>query len=198
MNRGRRKDPPRAGAAEGTFVVYNPRMTTPTRDAEDAAKWDAVEEATELLQEERFVEALLALRNVIKKDPRNPYAYHFLGVALYETGQKEAARDAYQAALRLSPNYLGARVALSHVLRQLGDLDGALSQANEALRRFPGDGDAMHAAGLAHAAKGNRKAARKQLQGFLSTNPEYEAQLEVQQILEMLGIGPENEPLTFE
>ncbi|MRG91971.1 tetratricopeptide repeat protein [Polyangium spumosum] len=173
-------------------------MATQTVDAEDSARWEAVEEATEFMNDGRFVEALVALRDVIKADPRNPYAFHFLGAALYETGQRETARDAYRAALRLAPNYLGSRVALSHLLRQLGDLDGALSQANEALRRFPGDGDAMQAAGLAYAAKGNRKAAKKQLQGFLSSNPELEARLEVEQILGMLGIAGENEPVEFE
>lgn len=173
-------------------------MGTEIRDAEDASHWDAVEEATELMNEARFVEALIALREVIKRNPRNVYAYHFLGGALFETGQFEASRDAYQATLRLRPGYLGARVSLSHVLRKLGDVTGALSQANEALRQYPRDGDALYAAALANAARGNRKAAKKQLEGFLTTNPEYEAQLEVQQILGMLGVGDSNDPVEFE
>lgn len=172
-------------------------MATETKDALDATWWDAVEDATELMQEGRFIEALIELRKVIKADPRNPYAYHFLGAALFETGEHEAARDAYRAALRLSPNYLGSRVALSHVLRKLGDLDGAVSQAKEALRRFPGDGEAMQAAGLAYAAKGNRKDAKKQLEGFLASSPELEARLEVEQILAMLGVAGEDGPIDF-
>jgi tetratricopeptide (TPR) repeat protein len=170
----------------------------PFSKAEDAAAWDEVEEATELMNEGRFVEALLFLRNVIKSNPRNVYAYNFLGSALFETGQFEPSRDAYRAAIRLRPGYLGARVSLSHVLRKLGDINGALSQANEALRQYPGDGDALYAAALANAARGNRKAAKKQLEGFLTTNPEYEAQLEVQQILGMLGLGDQEGPVEFE
>src|SRR5689334_16369937 len=92
----------------------------------DHAHWEAVEEATELLHEERFREAMLELRDVIRKDAKNPYAYYFLGVALYESGELEAARDAYQAALRLAPEHLGAKVALTHVLRSLGDLRDAI------------------------------------------------------------------------
>src|SRR3954452_18856803 len=103
--------------------------------SEESADWDAVEEATELLHEERFQDALYALRDVIKANPKNPYAYHFLAVALFETGQMEAARDAYRAALRLSPDYHGSRIALSHVLRMLGDVRGAISEAEEAVRR---------------------------------------------------------------
>src|SRR5262249_54775808 len=143
-------------------------------------------------------DALLALRDVIKADPTNPYAFHLLGLALCETAQLEPARDAYRAAIKLSPDYLGARVALSHVLRVLGDPKGALAQAKEALRRFPKDADAMHAAGLAYAATGDRPAARRHLQGFLDTEPEAEAALEVRQILEMLGIGPDDEPIEFD
>jgi thioredoxin-like negative regulator of GroEL len=173
-------------------------MATEIRDAEDAAHWDAVEEATELMNEGRFINALVALRDVIKRNPRNAYAFNFLGSALFETGQFEASRDAYRAALRVRPGYRGARVSLSHVLRKLGDVNGALSQANETLRQFPGDGDALYAAALANAARGNRKAAKKQLQGFLATNPELEAQMEVEQILGMLGLEDSNEPVEFE
>jgi Flp pilus assembly protein TadD len=175
------------------------KPTTPaTKDERDAAHWSAVEEAAELLVERRFMDALIALRDVIKADPTNPYAFNYLGAGLYETGQLEPARDAYRAAIRLAPDFLGARVGLSHVLRMLGDAQGALAQAKEALRRFPKDGEALHAAGLAHAARGERKLARKHLEGYLGSNPEAESAMEVRQILEMLGIGDEDEPIQFE
>lgn len=164
----------------------------------DAAHWDAVEEAVELLREARYPDALLALRDVIKAEPNNAYAYNYLGVAFFEIKNLEAARDAYRAAVRLAPGYLGARVALSHALRLLGDADGALREAREALRRFPKDGEALHAAGMANAAKGNRTEARKQLEGYLGSHPEFEAQQEVRQILEMLGLGEEGEPLDLD
>ncbi len=173
-------------------------MMRTDKEARDAAHWEAVEEAAELLQEGRYHEALLELRKVIQAQPNNPYAYNHLGHAFFELDQKEAARDAYRAAIKLAPDFLGARVSLSHMLRLLGDTKGALSEAREALRRFPGDGEAMHAMGLAYAARGERKMAKKHLEGFLNANPEFEAQLEVRQILEMLGLGPEGEPLEFE
>src|SRR5687767_3204381 len=118
-------------------------MSEATKKAEDAAHWEAVENATELLHEERFVEALVALREVIRSDPKNPYAFHYLGVALYETGELEAARDAYRACLHLAPKHLGARVALAHVLRGLGDTKMAIREGMEALSQAPGDGDAL-------------------------------------------------------
>jgi tetratricopeptide (TPR) repeat protein len=164
----------------------------------DAAHWEAVEEASELLQEGRYEAALLALRDVMQRDALNPYAYYLTATALYELERLEPARDAYRAALKLSPNYLGARVGLSHVLRMLGDHDGAIEQAAEALRRFPGDAGALHASGLALAARGNRREARVELERFLASGPEFEAEVEVRSILEMLGIGADDEPIEFD
>ena len=160
-----------------------------TENPDDAEKWDAVEEATELLHEERFHDALLELREVITRDPQNHYAFHFLGVALFESGELEAARDAYQACLRLAPAYLGARVALSHVLRSLGDLRGAIKEGLQALSASPEDGDAMHAVGLAYHARGDTVAATRYLEAFLETNPEFEVGEEVRAILQSIAEG---------
>jgi Flp pilus assembly protein TadD len=158
-------------------------------NAADAAHWDAVEEATELLQEERYKEALTTLRDVIKADPKNPYAYYYLGVALFESGELEAARDAYRATLTLAPKYLGARVAYTHVLRAVGDLKGALTEGMLALQQAPGDPDVLHALGLVYLARGDRAAAKKYLEAFLDTGPEFETAIEVRELLAGLGLG---------
>jgi Flp pilus assembly protein TadD len=160
------------------------------RTAQDHAHWDAVEEATEMLHAEAFHEALVELRAVIKRDRTNPYAYHFLGVALFETGELEAARDAYRACLRLAPAHRGARVALAHVLRGLGDADAAVKEGMAVLANTPEDGEALHAIGLAHLARGDRAAARRYLTAFLESRPEFEVQVEVKAILDSLGDGP--------
>jgi len=115
----------------------------------DEARWEAVEEAAELLGEGQPAEALQALRDVVAADPRNAYGYHLVGLALSQLGQIEPARDAFRAAVRLAPDYLGARLGLSHCLRLLGHLDGALAQAKEALRRFPDSDEALTAAQMA-------------------------------------------------
>jgi Flp pilus assembly protein TadD len=155
----------------------------------DARRWEAVEEATELLHEERFREALVALRNVATRDPGNPYAFYFLGVGLFEIGELEAARDAYRATLRLAPTHLGARVALTHILRQLGDLREALKEGTAALSQVPGDPDVLHAIGLVYLARGDKTSARRYLEAFLETNPELEVALEVRQMLAALEQG---------
>jgi tetratricopeptide (TPR) repeat protein len=158
-------------------------------EAKDRAHWEAVDEATELLHEERFRDALSALRDVAKADPQNPYAYYFAGVALFEMGEMEPARDAYRACVRLAPKHLGARVALTHVLRQLGDLREALKEGTTALAQEPGDVDALHAIGLVHLARGDDAAARRYFEAFLASKPELEVAMEVRGILDGLDKG---------
>ncbi|MEO8875618.1 MAG: tetratricopeptide repeat protein [Polyangiaceae bacterium] len=156
-------------------------------DGADAKQWDAVEEATELLHEERYYDAMIFLREVIKNDAKNPYAFYFLGVALYESGELETARDAYRAALAVAPKHLGARVSLSHVMRELGDPREAIREGMQALTLKPGDSDALHAVGLAYMARGETAAARKYLEAFLESNPEFEVATDVRAMLAEMG-----------
>jgi tetratricopeptide (TPR) repeat protein len=149
----------------------------------DAEHWEAVEEATELLHEERFREALEVLHEIVKKDPANPYAFFFTGQALYEVGEIEPARDAYRACLRLAPKHLGARIALAHVLRKLGELRDAIKEGLVALELSPADADALYAVGLAYLAKGEKTAARRYLEAFLKCKPELESKMEVEGLL---------------
>ncbi len=123
--------------------------------------------------------------------PRNAYAYYFLGIALFEVGEIEPARDAYMACLKLAPSHLGARVALVHVLRMTGDTRGAIREGLAALSQAPGDPDALHAVGLAYHARGDEAAAIKYLEAFLETNPELEVGLETRAIVSALRGEPE-------
>jgi tetratricopeptide (TPR) repeat protein len=152
----------------------------------DAAHWDAVEEVVELLHEERFRDAIVELRGVLKADAANPYAYYFLGIAFFEIGELEPARDAYAACLKLAPAHLGARVALSHVLRATGNVRGSIREGLKALEQSPEHPDALHAVGLAYHAYGDDEKAIRYLEAFLATKPEYEAVVEVQEILATL------------
>ena len=127
------------------------------------------------------------LRDIVREDPRNPYAYYYMGTAMFEVGRFDAAADAYRAALRISPTYLAARVGLSHSLRIEGQLDEAIRQARRVLDQVPGDGDALFALGLALASNNDRVGAVRALEAFLQTHPELEVTLEARAMLEKLG-----------
>jgi tetratricopeptide (TPR) repeat protein len=104
-------------------------------------------------------------------------------------GELEPSRDAYRACLAIAPKHLGARVALTHVLRQMGDLREALKEGLAALSQAPGDADALHAIGLVYLARGDDAAARRYLEAFLETKPEFEVATEVRAILDDLASG---------
>lgn len=158
-------------------------------DPEDAARWDAVEEAVELIAEEHYRDALDALRRVLEKDPKNAYAYNWVGVAMFESGEMEPARDAYRAAVKLAPTYTGAHVSLSHVLRQLGDYREAIKSGMIALEQQPGDSDSLYAVGMAYYGRGDKGAARRYLQAFLEARPELETATEVRAIIDAIDQG---------
>ena len=149
----------------------------------DAAHWEAVDEAAELMHEERFHEALKALHEVVKADPTNPYAFFFTGQAFYEVGELEPARDAYRACINLAPRHLGARIAIAHVERKLGRHREAIKEGMVAVELAPTDADALYAVGLAYAARGDDPAARRYLEAFLKARPELETALEVEALL---------------
>ena len=153
---------------------------------ESQGHWDEVVEATELLHEERFAEALVELKKVIQANPSNSYAFYYSGVALFEVGEMEAARDAYRACIRLAPKHLGARVALAHVLRALGDLRGSIREGMAALSQSPEDGDALYAVGITYLARGEPQIAHRYLTAFLKTHPEFELKLEVESLLKRI------------
>jgi tetratricopeptide (TPR) repeat protein len=155
----------------------------------DAEHWQAVEEATELLHEERFREALELLYGIAKADPTNPYAFFFTGQALYEVGELEPARDAYRACLRLAPKHVGARIALCHVLRKTGEIRDAIKEGLIALEQAPADSDALYAIGLAYLARGETAAARRYLEAFVKGRPELESRLEVEGLLQSMDLS---------
>lgn len=148
--------------------------------------WEAIEEAVELLHEEAFHPALTVLHEALKADPKNYYAYHFLGVALYEMKELEGSRDAFRACVKLAPQYLGASIALANVLRELGDPKAALQEALRAQSISNEDGDVLHAVGMAYAALGERVLARRYLNAFMTKKPEFEVGVEVQGILDAM------------
>ncbi len=161
-------------------------------DSDDERRWAAVEEATELLVEGSYERALELLRAAIAADPKNAYAYHYVGVAMDELERDEPARDAFRAAVHLAPNYLAARIGLSHSLRKLGQAGPAMAEAGEALRRFPDDGDAHYAMGMALAMRGDKSRAKVHFERFLDQKPELEIAMEVRAL--MASFDEDGEP----
>jgi len=82
-------------------------------------------------------------------------------------------------------------VHLSHVLRMLRDVRGAIEQGEIAKRQAPTDAEVWHALGMAHAQRGDKEMARTMLEAYLRSGPEFEVGMEVRAILQQLGPAPE-------
>jgi tetratricopeptide (TPR) repeat protein len=149
-------------------------------------RWDAAEEGSELLAEGRTDDAVAALTRAIEQDPRNEYAYYFLGQAHYEQQDYAKALKAYVTALEIQPSYLGAMVAAGHTLRMMGRHDQALRMARQAEARAKDDPDVLYLLGVIYFQRGDNDAAARHLSRFLETQPEIEVALEVEGMLQVI------------
>jgi cytochrome c-type biogenesis protein CcmH/NrfG len=160
-------------------------MLAPMTDTPED-RWEAAEEAAERLKDGDPEGAVSAAEDVLRLDPRNEYAWFFLGCAHFEKSELGSALKAFVRALEIAPGYLGAMVNLGHTLRLLGRHDEAIRLGRELLTRAPEDGDALYLLGLTYFARGDSAAATSHLERFLNTRPEAETALEVSGMLQTL------------
>ena len=64
-------------------------------------------------------------RAVLKLEPEEPNALHYLGVLLHQTGNSEAAVDLVSAAIERRPDWADAHNNLGNVFKELGRLEQA-------------------------------------------------------------------------
>jgi cytochrome c-type biogenesis protein CcmH/NrfG len=159
------------------------------------AAWEAAQEGAELIVDHQPEQAVTVLEALIAREPHNEYAYFFLGSAHYELRHYDKALAAYVASLRISPTYVGAMINAGHTLRMLGRYDQAIRMAHEVETRQKDDPDALYLLGASHFARGDNDAAMTYLERFLQTNPELEAAIEAEGMLQILrGQVVEAEP----
>lgn len=77
--------------------------------------------------------AAAALFESLGKITNDPVHYSHLGLALYQQGDNEAAKNAYQTAVSLDPSRPQRFVSLSQVYRSLGQLQNAIVALNKAM-----------------------------------------------------------------
>jgi cytochrome c-type biogenesis protein CcmH/NrfG len=161
--------------------------------------WEAAQEGAELLAEGEPQRAIMELEALIEREPKNEYAYFFLGAAQFELGNHAKALRAYVKALELSPGYLGAMVGAGHTLRSLGRYDQAIRMGQMLLGRDKHDPEALYLLGATHFARGDNAAAEDFLSRFLAQKPELEVATEAEGMLQVLRgqivpAEPEGEP----
>lgn len=151
-----------------------------------SAHWDAVEDAVELLHDERVDEALPLLRAALERDPGNVYAHFHLGTALASQGKHGPALAALTEAERREPSYLGAVVARQWCLHELGRFAEAVAAGERALALQADDPDALHLMALSYAELGRPGEAVACLERYLKSNLTVEARFEADALLKAL------------
>jgi len=151
-----------------------------------SAHWDAVEEAVELLHDERVEEALPLLRAALERDPGNVYAHFHLGTALASQGKHGPALAALTEAERRESSYLGAVVARGWCLHELGRFAEAVQAGERALALHADDPDGLHLMALSYAELARPREAVACLERYLKSNLTVEARFDADALLEAL------------
>jgi tetratricopeptide (TPR) repeat protein len=109
----------------------------------------------------------------VEHNPRAPVVHNNLGNALLATGAVDAAITHYVEAVRLDPDYVGARDNLAGALVRIGRPRDAVPHFEAALRLQPGDAIAHTGLGSALADLGAVPAAIAEHERALALRPDY-------------------------
>jgi len=116
-------------------------------------------------------QAVESYREVLALAPEWIDAHINLGVALYQLGRVEEARDQFAAAVQLDPLSGISRYNLGCVLEEQGHIDEAIDHLRRAARAMPGHADVHFNLALAYEKRGERDLARTEWVAYLRHAP---------------------------
>ncbi len=116
--------------------------------------------------------ALVAARRFALKQPNNPVPLNFVGVALEGKGELKAAREAYEKALKLAPEYVTSAMNLGRMDEQAGRREAGRKRYQAILERWPAQADARLGLARMAARDGNRELWLSQVREAHKRNPE--------------------------
>lgn len=120
---------------------------------------------------ETIPEAVRYYREILELSPDWIEAHINLGVALYQLGDVDAAREAFRKAVQLDPSNGICRYNLGCVLEEQGEIDEAIRHLRCASRVLPNHADARFNLALAYEKRGQRRLAREQWMLYLRHAP---------------------------
>ncbi|MBI5137483.1 MAG: tetratricopeptide repeat protein [Nitrospirae bacterium] len=98
---------------------------------------DPLAEAARLHRAGRLKDAERLYRHVLSRQPNQPDALHFLGMALLQQGKAAEAAKALHAAARARPERADTRAFLATALQQAGRLEEAIATMEQAVAMAP-------------------------------------------------------------
>jgi tetratricopeptide (TPR) repeat protein len=91
--------------------------------------------------QDRFAEALECFNRAIELEPTQPQVHYLQAATLARASFTHEAIESYQRCLALRPTHAGALTGLGHVLKAVGDYDGAVASYNACIRQAPDNGE---------------------------------------------------------
>lgn len=134
--------------------------------------------------------AIKALRDATKKDKTNADAWYYLGLALVKQREPKEASKAFEATLRLRPDFVAARNGLAYALIARGKLKDAQRAVEDSLRREPANAEAHYLLGVLHLRSNAYEKARAEAETALKLDGGYAPALRLK-IEALLGLGGE-------
>jgi Flp pilus assembly protein TadD len=111
------------------------------------------------------------LQQAAAADAGNPSAQYTLGNALFDVARYVEAKDAYQAAIRLKPDYAEAYCNMGLCLRLLGQIDDSIAAYDRALELQPDEQTTLTNLIAAMRTKGDANAAETHLRKLAELRP---------------------------
>ena len=119
--------------------------------------WHLAEQSARLLRQgRRWTNAIEAWKRVVQEAPDHVVAWHFLGEAQAQTGDRRAAVESQSRALALRPDFVEAALALGQLYGELGRFQESISVFDQSLKRDPRNLEALINKALTLEAMGRR------------------------------------------
>ncbi|MFN2497960.1 MAG: TonB family protein [Pyrinomonadaceae bacterium] len=156
------------------FQCANPfsaeAQTKPSVESEDR------KHAIELYGQRKFADASKLLRKVVKENKSDEEGWYYLGLSLVhqDKGTKDASK-AFEAALKLRPNFAAARAGLSYSLLLRNKPNDAIHEAQAALAIDPSIVEAHYIIGVVRMNSGNAEDALTEAKEANRLNPQFPA-----------------------
>jgi arylsulfatase A-like enzyme/Flp pilus assembly protein TadD len=153
------------GYLQGAGGAVDPKLPD-ARQRTDLAR--VIHEATRQMQEERFTDALPALKSILRRDPRNFTALTLAARCLQETGQCAEAVPLFQRASRENPRSEVPIVDAAGCLLTLGREDEAAAEFRHALALDPAQAESATNLARLLSQAGDRDGALRVLDGAIA------------------------------
>lgn len=149
-------------------------LSAQTGSATPVANVEERQRGIELYRQHKFAEAAKLLQKVLKKNRSDDETWHYLGLALlHQPKQIKEASKAFEAALKLRPNYAASRVGLAYSLLLRNKLVDANREAQTGLSLEPNNVDAHWVVGVVRLRTGAREEALERAETTIKLDPQY-------------------------